>query len=247
MLHREFHGGNAAEIVLVDRAHETRVTTRFKPRGFLERRNRPSHQIDGMHAAFVTKRLHQMAHFIVDERVEHHEIIRLALGAMRFLMLTQKTRDFIKAANLGQRLDIRIGVAELPRRRAGERMGRRAERVAHNMNRGKRRIVVHSNKSFIRCHACPLSVANAEDERPATSRRARADRRCSFLRFIQKRNTAKRAHSEPKANGSSLWSDGALREAADLDEVQYSKRAHFRRPFQSSIISWPFCRSRQRL
>ena len=159
VLHREFHSGDTAEIILVDRAHETRVTTRFKPRGFLEGRNRATHQVDRMHTVLIAKRLHQMTHFIVDKRIKHHQVIGFALRAMRFLMFGQKTRDFIETAYLRQRFNVWVGITELPRRGAGERMSRRAKRVAYNMNRGKRRVVVHSNKSFIRCHACPLSVA----------------------------------------------------------------------------------------
>ena len=112
-----------------------------------------------MHTALIAKRLHQMTHFIVDKRIKHHQVIGFALRAMRFLMFGQKTRNFIEAAHLRQRFNVWVGITELPRRGAGERMSRRAKRVAYNMNRGKRRVVVHSNKSFIRCHAYPLSVA----------------------------------------------------------------------------------------
>ena len=112
-----------------------------------------------MHTALIAKRLHQMTHFIVDKRIKHHQVIGFALRAMRFLMFGQKTRDFVETAYLRQRFNVWVGISELPRRGACERMSRRAKRVAYNMNRGKRRVVVHSNKSFIRCHACPLSEA----------------------------------------------------------------------------------------
>ena len=74
VFHREFHSGDRTEIILVNRAREARVRDSLQaPRLSRGPKSGPPIRVDRMHTALIAKRLHQMTHFIVDERIKHRQ------------------------------------------------------------------------------------------------------------------------------------------------------------------------------